>query len=131
MNANASTRAEFDRLLLLLPWPFDPMDHKHWTWTKAAMKAERQDEADKIMAIAIADVMSIHKIPSYQKAVRVVRKSLGYLAVSYGHEVACRVHRLFECQHPVFGKKSPDPSECYKLGMRYAHLLQRLSPPKP
>jgi len=52
---------------------------------------------------------------------QIARKNLGYFAGYYDTETRLRVERLFNCQHPIFGKASegvPSPKEAFEAGFK-------------
>jgi len=47
-------------------------------------------------------------------------KSSGY----YDYDTKDRIEMLFECEHPIFGKKKLSPPELFNLGFEHAKLFQ-------
>jgi hypothetical protein len=63
-----------------------------------------------------------------EEAERIERDNLGYFAGYYGHETRARVERLFQCEHPIFGKISehvPTPDECLVAGLKMGLGLRK------
>ena len=87
-----------------------------------AMSIETQAEADGYFEQLVAHSISFGH--SREDAERIERQSLGYYAGYFGAETRARVERLFQCEHPMFGKIAergqPTPEEAYDLGFLWA-----------
>ena len=69
-----------------------------------AMKIETQEEADAYFESLIEFVSKESIGKTRSKIEETQRSNLAYHAGYYGPEVRKRVERLFNCEHPIFGK---------------------------
>lgn len=67
------------------------------------MLIQDKEQADKYFDCLVEETMTRFKIDR-EAAEAVERKNLGYWAGYYGDQVREKVERLFDCQHPYFGK---------------------------
>jgi hypothetical protein len=85
-----------------------------------AMRAETQEEADRVFEVLVAEVLAEEPAFTRKKAEDVVRHNLGYQAGYYSDETRERVERLFRCAHPFFGPIAevgrPSTEDCIKIG---------------
>jgi len=96
---------------------------KDMTWGELlgpAMKMTDPEEAKKYLSALIErGVKQFNHTP--EESERIQKENLGYYAGYYDTKTMVRVHKLFNCAHPVFGKvKSqedlPSPEEAFKMG---------------
>lgn len=89
------------------------------TWD-FAIKVTEQTIADATFRLLVDDAMAAEDNPGRPEAEQIVRDNLGYFAGYYDAETRERVERLYNCQHPIFGKISehgiPTPEEAFELG---------------
>lgn len=57
---------------------------------------------------------------SREEAERIERCNLGYYAGYYDHETRCRVERLYDAEHPIFGHTAPTPEQALEAGRQLA-----------
>jgi len=62
---------------------------------------------------------------THEEAERIQKESLGYYAGYYDTETMARVHKLFQCSHPIFGRVKtegdlPTSEEAFEMGRRLA-----------
>lgn len=54
------------------------------------------------------------------------RENIGYLTGFLDQKTATRIFDLFDCEHPVFGRNFPTPSEAFQMGVeRAAKMMNR------
>lgn len=86
-----------------------------------AMEIQTQSEADVYFRQLVIYYTTLGKSQTESEAI--ARTNLGYWAGYYNEETRERVERLFNCEHPVFGKfiekGSPTPEEAFKMGMEW------------
>jgi len=89
-----------------------------------AMKITDPKEAQEyfIRLVAHARLRNSENKPM-PKSIQIVGSNLGYYAGYYDGETAQRVMRLFNCEHPIFGKKRPDAKEAFNAGMKMGKAL--------
>ena len=58
-----------------------------------------------------------------EEAIRWMKENLVCFAGYYGSDVGERVHRLFNCTHPVFGDATPTAEEALQAGMKVAKSI--------
>ena len=82
-----------------------------------AMKITDQAEADAYFEVLVEHMMRHGH--DREEAERIERTNLGYYA-GYGFDRE-RVERLFNCEHPIFGKVAhhghPSPEHAFRMGM--------------
>lgn len=87
-----------------------------------AMEATTQDEADVILEQIVECACRISPQQLREEHERIQRSNLGYYAGYYSHEVRERVERLFDTEHPIFGKIAvngpPTTKQAFELGRR-------------
>jgi len=88
-----------------------------------AMKRTDPEEAKKYLAALIERGVK-HFGQTPEEAERIQKESLGYYAGYYDTETMVRVHKLFSCEHPVFGKVEsqadlPSPKEAFEMGQKW------------
>lgn len=81
-----------------------------------AMKITDPQEAKKYFEKLVREHMEQFNT-SREEAERLEKSNLGYYAGYYDSETMERVNRLFQTQHPVFGKIIPTPEEALKMGI--------------
>jgi len=100
---------------------------KDMTWGELlgpAMKMTDPEEAKKYLAALIErGVTQFNHTP--EESERIQKENLCYYAGYYDTETMVRVHKLFNCAHPVLGKvKSqedlPSPEEAFEMGQKWA-----------
>jgi hypothetical protein len=83
-----------------------------------AMTIETQADADAYFEELVAHSMAFGH--AREEAEAIERKSLGYYAGYFDADTRVRVERLFQCEHPFFGKIAergqPTPEAAYDLG---------------
>lgn len=67
-----------------------------------AMEITDQAEADAYFEEMVKHCMIFGK--TREEAEKIERSNLGYYACYHGDEARERVERLFNCEHPIFGK---------------------------
>lgn len=87
---------------------------------RPAMEIQTQEEADAYFQKLVEHmVVRGHTRP---EAERIERSNLGYFAGYYGEDTRERVERLFNCEHPIFGKfavyGSPTFKEALERGIK-------------
>lgn len=87
---------------------------------RPAMEIQTKEEADAYFQKLVEHmVVRGHTRP---EAERIERSNLGYFAGYYGEETRERVERLFDCEHPIFGKfakyGSPTFEEALNRGIK-------------
>jgi hypothetical protein len=55
----------------------------------------------------------------------ILKENIGYSTGYCDHEFADRVMEVYECEHPVFGKKHPSPEEALQMGIDYGLRRQQ------
>ena len=92
-----------------------------------AMAITSQSEADRYFERIVDHILSLTEI-STDDAMAMARMNLGYYAGYYGNETRERVERLFNCEHPVFGKIAekgpPTAEEALQMGMNWSKKLR-------
>lgn len=86
-----------------------------------AMKVTTPAEAAECFARLVEHSMLLGL--TKEKAVALEKLNLGYFAGYYDQETRLRVERLFECEHPVFGKAidgRPTMQQAFNAGLRMA-----------
>lgn len=83
-----------------------------------AMKIESAEDAKDYLE-RIVEYFILHG-HHYEKAEYIAKSNLGYWTGYYDQETANRVFKLFDCEHPVFGREFPTPEEAFKKGMEWA-----------
>ncbi len=53
---------------------------------------------------------------SQEQAIDIEKQNIGYYAGYYDRETMQRIHKLFLTSHPIFGEKSPTPTEAFEKG---------------
>lgn len=53
----------------------------------------------------------------------VAKSYIAYWSGYFEPEVRDRIEDLFDCEHPIFGKKRLSPIECFCLGMEHGKLF--------
>jgi len=84
-----------------------------------AMEITDPQEASEYFEACVVHTMGFDK--TREEAEKIERINLGYFAGYYDHETRLRVERLFNCEHPVFGKAKdgvPTPEEAFEMGKR-------------
>jgi hypothetical protein len=93
-----------------------------------AMLVEDPEEAKKIFDELVQLSMSDYG-KTHEEAEASIKEHLGYMAGYYSHETRERVERLFDCEHPFFGKISvkgpPTPEEAFRMGAEMGEKLRR------
>ena len=85
-----------------------------------AMKMTDPKEAEEyLQALIERSVKYCGQTP--EEAERIMKENLGYYSGYYDTETMVRVHKLFNCAHPIFGEiKSesdlPTPEEAFEMG---------------
>ena len=93
---------------------------------RPAMTIETQAEADAYFEQLVTHSMSFSMSfgRSREEAEAIERQSLAYYAGYFGAETHARVERLFQCEHPFFGKiverGQPTTEEAYDRGLLWA-----------
>jgi len=87
-----------------------------------------QEEADSILA-ELVEISMMHHGFAHEEAVRRTKENIGYHAGYFSNEIRERVERLFDCEHPFFGriaiKGPPTVSEAFKMGQEFGAKLRR------
>lgn len=87
-----------------------------------AMSCQTREEADEIMR----EMVSIGALWTMKE----VKRALGYHAGYRENGVRARVERLFDCEHPYFGKfaemGAPTSEEAFQCGLRGGITLKEL-----
>jgi hypothetical protein len=85
-----------------------------------AMMIKDQAEADAYFNECVEHTMQF--ATTREQAEKIERESLGYFAGYYDNETRERVERLFNCEHPYFGKISvkgpPTMEEAFQMGFK-------------
>jgi len=94
-----------------------------------AMKMTDPEEAKEYLAALIERAVK-HFGQTPEEAESVQKENLGYYAGYFDTETMVRVHKLFDCEHPVLGKvKSqedlPSPEEAFEMGQKWAEDLKK------
>lgn len=97
-----------------------------------AMRINNQEDADQYLKQyeeLIRYEQEQYPETVHNKApIEVARHNLGYYAGYYGNEVRERVEKLFNCEHPIFGKISekgpPSFEEALMLGQKLGVRLR-------
>jgi len=55
-------------------------------------------------------------------AEEICKINIGYWSGWCSNETAERILKLFDCSHPIFGKKVPTPKEAFEAGKKLAEL---------
>ena len=84
-----------------------------------AMKITDPDKAKEYLKAMVERYMRITD-NSREECERVAKVNLGYWAGYYDAETQERVNRLFNTEHPIFGKTQPTPEEAFEAGKRWA-----------
>ena len=85
-----------------------------------AMKITDPKEAEKYLK-ALVERSVKYFGQTHGEAERITKENLGYYAGYYDTETMVRVHKLFQCAHPIFGKVEseddlPTPEEAFEMG---------------
>jgi len=91
---------------------------------KPALEITDPDKAKEYLEALIERSME-HFDNSREEAERIEKGNLGYYSGYYGTEAMIRVHKLFDCEHPVFGKVEsaddlPSAEEIFEMGRKWA-----------
>ncbi|KKL61113.1 hypothetical protein LCGC14_2198570 [marine sediment metagenome] len=84
-----------------------------------AMCMSNKEQADEYFELLVEHNMRMSE-HSREKAEEIERTNLGYYAGYYDNETRQRVEKLFNCNHPIFGKATDDPvtpEKALKIGM--------------
>ena len=97
---------------------------------RPAMLITDQAEADEYKGALVKHLLAFPNVKTEDEAISLMKQNLGYIAGYYGNETRERVERLFNCEHPVFGKESgdvPTPKEAFEMVVK--QRLHTHSPP--
>ncbi len=88
-----------------------------------AMKMTDPEEAKEYLAALIERGVKYFG-HSREKSESVQKENLGYYSGYFDTETMVRVHKLFDCAHPVFGKVEsqedlPSPKEAFDMGQKW------------
>jgi len=87
-----------------------------------AMKIVSEDEAKQYFEVLVWHSME-HGL-TREEAEGIEKTNLGYWAGYYSNETRSRVERLFDCEHPYFGKIDevgpPTPEQAFRMGVELA-----------
>lgn len=104
------------------------MDSSDVSWFEEALRCKTKREAKAWMNLEIATYSRQHKVDE-EKAERVIKKHLGYMAGYYDHKTAQKIFRLFGAVHPIFKNadyhKTLKPEEAFKIGLSMGRDLNR------
>ena len=94
-----------------------------------AMTVTTAEEAGPLLEQLIEAAMKDITSMKYEEAKTLIKENLGYMAGYYSHETRERVERLFDCEHPVFGKIAekgpPTMEEAFKAGVRLGEEMRK------
>lgn len=106
---------------------FNPEEKENLTWGDIgdpAMQITDQKEADEYLEDYVNFIMKIRPESSKLEASVIARSNFGYFAGYFSDEVRERVERLFNTEHPIFGKisinGSPTKEEAFEMGKKFA-----------
>lgn len=86
----------------------------------AAVAVKKQEDADRYFKALVASAQRKWG-KTLEQATADEKANLGYYAGYYDQETNIRVQRLYNCQHPVFGKRTNvSHAEAFKAGQDMA-----------
>ena len=106
---------------------FNPEGKESLTYAEClgpAMEITDQSDADQYFSEYVTFVQKyLDKEPRSDgmTAEQIAKANLGYYAGYYDDETRIRVEELFQCSHPVFGKRiknRPTEKEAYETGLK-------------
>ena len=91
---------------------------------KPSLEITDPDEAKEYLEALIERSMKYFD-NSREEAERIEKGNLGYYCGYYGTEAMIRVHKLFDCEHEIFGKVEsaddlPSDEEIFEMGRKWA-----------
>jgi hypothetical protein len=95
-----------------------------------ALKATTQAEADAILEALVAQAMKAAPLLNLGEARAIQRSNIGYATGDLPHSEAgdrqrALVYDLYDCEHPVFGRRSDiTPEQALQAGMTVAETMQ-------
>jgi len=90
---------------------------------KPSLEITDPDEAKEYLEALIERSMKYFD-NSREEAERIEKTNLGYYCGYYGTEAMIRVHKLFDCEHEIFGKVEsaddlPSDEEIFEMGRKW------------
>ena len=89
---------------------------------RPAMTITDPDEATQYLKDLVEWSMTYHG-SSEEEALSIHKSNLGYFAGYYDAETIQRVNKLFNTEHPIFGKTTPTFEEAFEAGKKLAICL--------
>jgi hypothetical protein len=101
----------------------DPVEAKKYLDDYTDWLVPRLDKKEREAILKIAseggniDVDQMMRL----KAEEIARHNLGYWSGYYSHEIRDRFHKVFDVDHPIFGRKFPTAKEAFEMGKNFAN----------
>jgi hypothetical protein len=95
-------------------------DDKYWP----AMKVQTEAEAQEYLEACIEHCMRGGNY-TRAEAEHIEKTNIGYWTGYCAHETADRVMRLFDCEHPYFGRDHPPPEKVFAMGFALGRKLAK------
>jgi hypothetical protein len=89
-----------------------------------AMKVQTEAEAKEYLEACIEHRMRVAN-RTRAEAEHIEKTNIGYWTGYYAHETADRVMRLFDCEHPYFGRDHPPLEKVYAMGLALGRKLAK------
>lgn len=90
----------------------------------AALAQETQEDAERFLRGYIEFIALFPDRSPGHTPEQVARINLGYMAGYYGDEVRQKIERLYNAEHPIFGRTSPTAEEAFQMGQQQAAVAE-------